>query len=113
MTVRGGATDPGALSARLVLERPVETPDGQGGVEGGFAAVATVWAEVAPVSARAEEAAGAMPVTVTHRIRLRRRDDLAGGMRLRKGARLFAIRAFRDPDETGRYTLCDCEEIKP
>lgn len=110
---RGGTIDPGALSARLVLERPVETPDGQGGVEGGFVALATVWAQIEPVSARAEEAAGALPVTVTHRIRLRHRADLAGGMRLRQGARLFAIRTFRDPDETGRYTLCDCEEIKP
>lgn len=105
--------DPGALSARLVLERPVETPDGQGGVAQSFSALATLWARIEPVSARAEEAAGAMPVTVTHRIWLRRRNDLSGGMRLRKGARLFSIHTFRDPDETGRYTLCDCEEIKP
>jgi SPP1 family predicted phage head-tail adaptor len=54
-----------------------------------------------------------VPVTVTHRIWLRWRDDLVGGMRLRKGARLFVIRAFRDPDEAGRYALCDCEEIRP
>lgn len=108
-----GVIDPGALSARLVLERPVETPDGQGGVVQNFSALATLWARVEPISAHADEAAGALPVTVTHRIWLRRRGDIAGGMRLRKGTRLFAIRAFRDPDETGRYTLCDCEEIKP
>ncbi|MCJ8053356.1 phage head closure protein [Shinella curvata] len=105
--------DPGALSARLVLEQPAETPDGQGGVTQGFSALATLWARIEPVSARAEETAGALPVTVTHRIWLRRRSDLAGGMRLRKGGRLFALHGFRDPDETGRYTLCDCEEIKP
>jgi len=105
--------DPGALSARLVLERPVETPDGQGGAERAFSAFATLWARIEPVAAQADEAAGTLRVTVTHRIWLRRRDDLAGGMRLRKGARLFAIHTFRDPDETGRYTLCDCEEIKP
>ncbi|MGB3812449.1 MAG: phage head closure protein [Shinella sp.] len=105
--------DPGQLNMRLTLERPDETPDGQGGVSVGFAALATLWARIEPVAARADEAAGTLPVTVTHRIWLRRRSDLAGGMRLRKGARRFAIRAFRDPDETGRYTLCDCEEIKP
>ena len=108
----GALIDPGRLNARLVLERPEETPDGQGGVTVGFATVATLWASIEPVTMRAEEAAGTLPVTVTHRIRLRRRDDLASGMRLRKGVRRFAIRAFRDPDETGRYTLCDCEEIK-
>lgn len=111
--VSAGIIDPGALSARLVLERPVEVPDGQGGVTQSFSALATLWARIEPVSARAEEAAGTLPVTVTHRIWLRRRTDLSGGMRLRKGVRLFSIHSFRDPDETGRYTLCDCEEIKP
>jgi SPP1 family predicted phage head-tail adaptor len=91
----------------------VETPDGQGGVAVNFSALATLWARIEPVAAKAEEAAGAVPVTVTHHIWLRRRDGLSGGMRLRKGARLFTIRAARDPDETGRYTLCDCEETRP
>lgn len=105
--------DPGALTARLILERPVEAPDGQGGVERSFTALATLWARIEPAQARADEAAGTLPVTVTHRVWLRRRNDLSGGMRLRKGARIFLLRAFRDPDETGRYTLCDCEEIQP
>lgn len=105
--------DPGALSVRLVLEHPVETPDGQGGVETGFAALATLWARIEPVSAGAGEAAGALQRRVTHRIWLRARGDLDGGMRLRKGARIFALVAFRDPDETARYTLCDCEEMTP
>ena len=108
-----GTIDPGAFTARLVLEQPVEVPDGQGGVERTFSALATLWARIEPTVAKADEAAGTLPVTVTHRIWMRRRENLAGGMRLRKGARLFVIRAFRDPDETGRYTLVDCEEIKP
>ena len=110
---RDRIVDPGALSVRLVLERSAGTPDGQGGVTTVFSALATLWARIEPVSARADEAAGTLPVTVTHRIWLRRRSDIRGGMRLRKGARLFVIRAFRDPDETARYTFCDCEEIKP
>ena len=107
------AIDPGALSARLVLERPVEEPDGQGGVERSFAALATVWGRIEPVSARAAEVAGTLPVTVTHRIWLRHRADLAGGMRFRRGARIFTVLTFRDPDETGRYIVCGCEEAKP
>ena len=109
----GNAFDPGLLNARLVLEQLEEVPDGQGGVMPGHGAVATVWARIEPVAAKADEAAGTLRVAVTHRIRLRWRGDLAGGMRLRRGARIFEIRAFYDPDETGRYLVCDCEEIKP
>ena len=109
----GSALEPGMLNARLVLERPEETPDGQGGAAVSFIAMASLWAHIEPVAAKADEAAGTVRVTVTHRIRLRWRGDLAGGMRLRRGVRLFAIRAFRDPDEKGRYIICDCEEIKP
>ena len=109
----GSSLDPGMLNARLVLERPEEAPDGQGGVTVSFIAMASLWAHIEPVAVKADEVAGTMRMTVTHRIRLRWRGDLAGGMRLRKGARLFEIRAFCDPDETGRYLVCDCEEIKP
>lgn len=109
----GSSLEPGMLNARLVLERPEETPDGQGGATVSFIAMASLWAHIEPVAAKADEAAGTVRVTVTHRIRLRWRGDLAGGMRLRRGVRLFAIRAFRDPDEKGRYIICDCEEIKP
>jgi len=109
----GSALEPGMLNARLVLERPEETPDGQGGAAVSFIAMASLWAHIEPVAAKADEAAGTLRVTVTHRIRLRWRGDLAGGMRLRKGERLFEIRAFCDPDETRRCLVCDCEEIKP
>ena len=46
--------DIGALRRRLTLEEPVETSDGAGGVTRGYVAVATLWAEVTPVSARAD-----------------------------------------------------------
>lgn len=105
--------DPGLLSARLTLERPVETGDGQGGVTRTYETVTTLWARIEPVSAASREEAGAERAIVTHRIRLRRRDDISGGMRFRKGARVFVIRAARDPDETGRFTLCDCTEERP
>lgn len=47
-------SDPGRLNRRLVLEAPVETDDGAGGVTRGFAAVATLWASVVPISAHEE-----------------------------------------------------------
>ncbi len=105
--------DPGQLSARLELEAPVETPDGQGGVTAVFSPVASLWALVEPVSHRLAELAGAEVATVSHRVWIRHRAGIAAGQRLRKGARVFAIRLARDPDESGRYLVCYCEEEAP
>ncbi|MGQ4811368.1 phage head closure protein [Agrobacterium vitis] len=41
---------------------------------------------------------------------IRFRTDVARGHRLVKGTRILAIRALRDPDETKRFLLLDCEE---
>lgn len=104
--------DPGAFTARLTLERRMETPDGQGGADVAHVAFDAVWARIEPVSAARRAVAGDAPMTITHRIWLRHRADLESGMRLRKGARMFELRTFRDPDETGRYLLCECEETE-
>jgi len=60
-----------------------------------------------------EQDTGADVFTLTHRIWLRFRHDIQAGMRLRKGARIFAIRVWRDPDERGNYLVCLCEEVRP
>lgn len=108
--MRAVVFDPGQLTARLQLERLVETADGQGGAMVSFEPVGLVWARVEPLSESREERAGAEIVTVTHRIWLRFRSGVSSGMRLRQGERIFAIRSLRDPDETGRYLVCLCEE---
>ena len=102
--------DPGALTARLRLERPVESPDGQGGATVGFETVADLWARIEPLAADVEEVAGAGRVLVSHHVWIRFRTDVAAGMRLIKGTRRFAVESLRDPDETGRYLLCRCRE---
>ncbi|OBZ96017.1 head-tail adaptor protein [Pararhizobium polonicum] len=107
------ALDPGQMSARLDLEMRDDARDGQGGIVAGFAAVASLWARIEPVALAEEERADAAVFTVTHRIWIRFREDLAAGMRFRKGGRIFTVRAFYDPDETGRYVVCRCVEERP
>jgi SPP1 family predicted phage head-tail adaptor len=48
--------------------------------------------------------------TVTHRITVRFRVDLASGMRLARGGRVFEVVSVHDPDETGRYLVCRARE---
>jgi SPP1 family predicted phage head-tail adaptor len=103
--------DPGRLTARLVLERPEQAGDGQGGAVTVYVEQARVWALVEPLRFAEEERGPGLAATVTHHVTLRARSDLQPGQRFRKGGRLFAITALRDPDETGRYALALCREI--
>ncbi|AMM85018.1 phage head closure protein [Martelella sp. AD-3] len=105
--------DPGAFSHRLDLMTPVATPDGQGGASITYSLLAQAWARVEPLSVSSSEEAGGETFRVTHEIWLRARGDLVPGMRLVRGGRIFRLAGFRDPDETGRYTVCRCEEERP
>ena len=102
--------DPGQMTARLDLETMEDTGDGQGGMAGGWQVARSLWAAIEPVSQGAYERASADGVAVTHRIWTAFREDVSAGMRFRKGARVFAIKSVVDPDETGRFIVCRCEE---
>jgi SPP1 family predicted phage head-tail adaptor len=101
-------TDPGKLDRRLALEAPVETPDGAGGVTRSYAAVATLWAQVEPVSARGAVEAQALGATVTHRIRVRCSADITIRHRFRDSARIFRIVSMREGRK--RFLDIDAEE---
>ena len=103
--------DAGRLTARLVLEEPEATDDGQGGADLAFAEIACVWALVEPKTFGEEGKGPGLVSEVTHQVTLRARGDLRPGQRLRKGARIFAILAVRDLDETGRFALALCREV--
>ena len=105
--------DPGEMTARLTLSRPVAVSDGQGGAVVTHEAVAALWARIVPLAAAIEERAGAELVTLTHRIWIRHRADMQAGMRLEKGARRFAVKSAHDPDETRRFLVLSCEEEGP
>ena len=105
--------DPGRLNARLVLETPADLPDGQGGVAEGWTAVASLWGRIEPLRGVPGEAAGASIAPVTHRVTIRYRDDVRHAMRFVHRGRSLVIRAVRDPDESRRYLVCDCEENRP
>ena len=106
----GMPRDPGALTARLSLEQPVEEQDGQGGVSIAFAALGSVWCRVEPVSTVLEEEAGAEAAIATHRIWMGYREDIRRGLYFRKGLRLFRVLSVIDPDETKRFLKVTVEE---
>jgi SPP1 family predicted phage head-tail adaptor len=100
----------GDLKHRLLLEQPVESADGAGGVTRSYATVATVWAALTPSAARSEVAADALGAEVTHEIVIRFRADVTTRHRLRDGSRIFRILALRDQDGNGRFLSIQAQE---
>ena len=103
--MRGAYFDPGRLRHAMVLEEPVRAADALGGQAEDWQAVATLWAHLEPAAAVVNRA-DAEEAEITHRVTLRFDTRVWRGRRLRSGERIFAIRAVRDLDETGRYLLC-------
>ena len=103
----------GALRRRLTLEAPVEIPDEIGGVTRTFAALASLWASVAPVSGQRLFVARRLEEDISHLIKIRWRDGVTAAMRFRLGPRIFQIRALHDVSQTRRYLVLYCREIRP
>lgn len=103
-------SDPGKLNRRLVLEAPVESADGAGGVTRTFAAVATLWVSVTPVSAARQIEAERLGARVTHRLHLRFSNDITIHHRFRDGGRVYRIVALRDRDGRKRFLDIEAEE---
>lgn len=103
-------TAPGDLRHRLVLEAPVESDDTAGGVVRSYAAAATVWAQIEPLSPREAVAADAAGATLTHRITIRNGVAVTTRHRFTLGTRVFRIASVRDPDESGRFIEIRAEE---
>jgi len=102
-------TAPGELNRRLVLEAPAETADGAGGVTRLYDVVTTLWAQVTPVSARADVAAGSLGAVLRSRIVIRKRDDVSTRHRLLDGARIYRILSARESADR-RFLEIEAEE---
>lgn len=101
----------GARSRRFVLELPLETSDGFGGVIRRYAAGPQVWGAMEMVSAAERLRAERPEQAVTHRVTLRYREGVTGAMRLASGLRRFRIKTVADPDGQRRDLVCLVEEI--
>jgi SPP1 family predicted phage head-tail adaptor len=103
----------GARGRRFILELPLESPDGFGGVFRSYAAGPQLWGAIEMLKGDERLRAGRPEQAVTHRITLRYRDGVTAAMRLARGLRKFAIRSASDPDGGRRHLVCLVEEITP
>lgn len=85
----------GDLNRRLVLQAPIESADGEGGVTRSFATVTTLWAQVVPQAPRADVAAGSLGAALRTRIVIRNRSDVTTRHRFQDGAVIYRVIAAR------------------
>lgn len=102
--------DPGTLRHEVMLQKAELIADGAGGHQENWVEVATMFARVEPVSAQSSFGAAQPLETATHRVTLRYREGLQGGMRFIWRGRILAIITVHDPDETQRYLICRARE---
>jgi SPP1 family predicted phage head-tail adaptor len=102
-------TAPGELNRRLVLEAPSESDDGQGGVTRLYDVVTTLWAQVTPLSARADGAAGSLGARLRYAIVIRKRTDITTRHRFLDGVRTYQVIAVHERADR-RFLEIDAEE---
>ena len=103
----------GARRRRFVLELPLESPDGFGGVLRTYAAGPQIWGAIEMLRGDEQVRAARPEQAVTHRVRLRYRDGVTAAHRLTCGTRCFQIRTAADPDGMRRELVCLVEEVGP
>lgn len=94
----------GRLRDKMTLQTATgETRGEDGSSTPVWADTAPVWAEILPLSSRESEIAKGYAATVSHRIRIYFRTDVATAQRLKLGNRIFAINGFFDPDQRRQF----------
>jgi SPP1 family predicted phage head-tail adaptor len=100
----------GDLNKRVVLQRATSVADGMGGTTDTWTDQSEVWAAIWPTSASELVAANATTMVITHRVRIRYRDDIRPTWRVRYGERYFAIVSVVNPNENGVILDLLCKE---
>lgn len=100
----------GELRRRLLIEEATEAADGAGGVIRTWAPVTGVWGRVEPRRRGETVDDGRQVGRVTHRVTIRRRDGIGGGVRFVSGGVRYRVLAVEDLDPARRFLACLCEE---
>ncbi len=103
----------GALRHRVAIEAENATADGAGGLTDPWTnpiQVASVWAEITPLTGAEQLRAMRLEDRVSHRIRMRYRADVTPQHRFRLGRRVFNIRSVLNEDERDRWLTILAEE---
>ena len=97
---------------RITFQRPVKTDDSHKGHTVAWQDLMTVWASVEPLSGREYFAAHQIAAEVTHRVKVRYRQDITVKMRIKHLDRVLAIESIIDKEERHQTLEIFCREEK-
>ena len=97
------------MNRRLVLEAVSESVDGIGGVTRLYDVVTTLWAQVIPLSARADNVAGSLGAALRATLFIRKRNDISTRHRFIDGVHTWRVIAVRESADR-RFLEIDAEE---
>lgn len=100
----------GRLRHRLELQSATDSTDSYGQPTRTWAAYATVWGEVIPLSATEAPLAQQLQAGITHKVTLRYRSDVTAEHRIKLGSRYLNVRGVRNVEERGIMLEIDADE---
>lgn len=98
------------LNKRVTIQRSTRVSDGQGGYTETWAAIASVWAAIEPVSGFEKLQAMQLAAPVTHKITMRFRPDFVASDRIAYGNRIFAVKEIINLNEADAFLQIRCIE---
>ncbi|HYH39919.1 MAG TPA: phage head closure protein [Azospirillum sp.] len=103
------STQPGDLDQRVTIQSETRADDGYGGSTLAWSTVATVWAQVWPVSGKERVQAQQIEAPAMYRCKIRRRGDVTAGMRVVWRSVAYNIRFVADAGPREPYMVLDLE----
>ena len=102
----------GDMRERVALQRvTIETRDAVGGLVQTWAAYATVWARVQPMSQREQFARQQLKASASWAVTIRARTDVATQHRVVWRGRTFEVTGVENADERRRFHKLACDEF--
>lgn len=99
----------GTLDQRITIQREARTADDYGGAALAWVNVATVWANVRPLSGRERADFGEVEAPANYRFTIRRRGDVTAAMRITWAGAAYNIRFVSDPGARSLYMALEAE----
>jgi len=102
----------GDMRHRITFQKSVKTPDGHKGHTVSWQDLITVWASVEPLTGREYFYSHQIKAEVTHRVKIRYREDITTEMRAKFGERVLEIESIIDLKERCKMLEIFCREEK-